>query len=168
MISIEPPRSRPDADSWNDWQLSRPALTRFARRAQTAAGLEGNVDILLAGDATLRRLNRDFRGKDQPTDVLSFPAPQELAAIHGGDLAISLATARRQAKEHGHELADELRILILHGMLHLAGMDHETDRGQMAARESELRQTLKLPNSLIDRVTNPSTAKPARKKAATR
>lgn len=168
MISIEPPRSRQTepADSWAKWKLSRPALTRFARRAQTAAGLESNVDILLAGDATLRRLNRDFRSKDKPTDVLSFPAPPELAAMHSGDLAISLATARRQAREHGHELADELRILILHGMLHLAGMDHETDRGEMAARESELRAQLKLPNSLIDRVTNP--ARKPRKKAAAR
>lgn len=164
MISIEPPRSRPQADSWNEWQLSRPALTRFARRAQTAAGLSAEVDILLAGDATLRRLNREFRGKDKPTDVLSFPAPPELAQIHAGDLAISLATARRQAKEHGHELADELRVLILHGMLHLAGMDHETDRGEMAAREDELRTALRLPNTLIDRVTRP--AAKLRKKAA--
>ena len=164
MITIEPPRSTAaHADGWVAWGLSRLALTRFANRAQAAVGLEGDVEILLAGDATLRRLNRDFRAKDKPTDVLSFPAPSDFAGTHAGDLAISLQTAQRQATEHGHTLADEVRVLLLHGLLHLSGMDHETDSGEMAARESILRKSLKLPSGLIDRTHNNSSRSTPRK-----
>jgi probable rRNA maturation factor len=116
------------------------------------------VDVLLADDRTLRRLNREFRGKDKATDVLSFPAMEELAGEHAGDLAISLDTAARQAREHGHGLRDEVRVLLLHGLLHLAGFDHERDSGEMAAREQELRAKLKLPGGLIER------ARPAARK----
>jgi probable rRNA maturation factor len=152
MITIEPPRSSAaHADAWTAWGLSRPTLTRFAKKAQAAVGLEGDVEILLAGDATLRRLNRDFRAKDKPTDILSFPAPPDFADGHAGDLAISLQTAQRQAAEHGHTLAEEVRVLLLHGLLHLSGMDHESDSGEMAARESDLRKSLKLASGLIDR-----------------
>jgi probable rRNA maturation factor len=83
--------------------------------------------------------------------VLSFPVTEEMAAIHGGDLAISLETAARQAVEHGHTLATEVRVLMLHGLLHLAGMDHETDGGEMAAREAQLRRAMRLPLGLIAR-----------------
>jgi len=121
------------------------------RTAQAAVGLEGEVEVLLAGDRTLRRLNREYRGKDKATDVLSFPAAEELAGTHGGDLAISLDTAKRQAVEQGHGLRDEVRVLLLHGLLHLSGMDHETDCGEMAERESGLRGKLRLPNGLIAR-----------------
>ncbi|HEY5330253.1 MAG TPA: rRNA maturation RNase YbeY [Acidobacteriaceae bacterium] len=159
MITIEPPRSSAaHADAWTAWGLSRPTLARFTKKAQAAVGLQGDVEILLAGDATLRRLNRDFRAKDKPTDVLSFPAPSGFAGTHAGDLAISLQTAQRQATEHGHTLADEVRVLLLHGLLHLSGMDHETDSGEMEARETTLRKTLKLPLGLINRTyksTNP-------------
>jgi probable rRNA maturation factor len=158
MITIEPPRSNTtNADGWLAWGLSRPGLTRFANKAQAAAGLKGEVEILLTGDATLRRLNRDYRKKDKATDVLSFPAPEGFGDGHAGDLAISLQTAQRQADEHGHTLADEVRILLLHGLLHLAGMDHEVDAGEMAERESELRKQLKLPVGLIDRATEETT-----------
>jgi probable rRNA maturation factor len=126
-------------------------LTRFVRSAQAAVGLRGEVEVLLASDKTLRRLNREWRGKDKATDVLSFPAAKEMAAVYGGDLAVSLETAQRQAEEHGHSLRDEVRILLLHGLLHLAGMDHEADAGEMAEREAELRKRLKLPNGLIAR-----------------
>jgi len=108
---------------------------------------------LLAEDRTLRRLNREFRGLDKATDVLSFPAAAEIADDFAGDLAISLDTARRQAKTQGHTLRDEVRVLLLHGLLHLQGMDHEVDNGEMAAREATLRTRLRLPNSLIARVT---------------
>jgi len=158
LIAIEPPRNAAShADAWTAWGLSRPALTRFVKKAQAAVGLNGDVEILLAGDATLRRLNRDFRAKDKPTDVLSFPAPSGFAGTHAGDLAISLQTAHRQATEHGHTLADEVRVLLLHGLLHLSGMDHETDSGEMAARESTLRKSLKLASGLIDRTHKNST-----------
>ena len=140
-------------------------LARFAKRAQAVVRLEGAVEILLAGDATLQRLNRHFRGKDKATDVLSFPAAKEFGEGHAGDLAISLQTAQRQAEEHGHSLDDEVRVLLLHGLLHLAGMDHEVDAGEMAAREAELRITLKLPVGLIGR-TGKTTAKALNAKGA--
>jgi probable rRNA maturation factor len=149
MITIEPP-SRLIAPA-----LSKSGLTRFLNRARAAIGLEGYVDVLLADDPTLRRLNKTFRGKNKATDVLSFPAPDEIAQDHAGDLAISLETANRQAATYGHSLRDEVRILLLHGLLHLSGLDHETDDGEMAAREAELRVELGLSNSLIERVSKP-------------
>lgn len=155
MITLEGRRGQA-AEKWGAaglaGSLSRSGLARFLNEARRAVGLTGEVDVLLAGDATLRRLNREFRGKDKPTDVLSFPALEELAGEHAGDLAISLQTAARQAREHGHELRDEVRVLLLHGLLHLSGMDHETDRGEMAGREAELRERLRLPSGLIARV----------------
>jgi probable rRNA maturation factor len=130
--------------------------------------LEGEVHVLLADDATLRRLNRRFRGKDKPTDVLSFTAALLHDGYHSqtaGDLAISLDSAARQAAHFGHSLRDEVRVLILHGTLHLAGFNHEADSGEMAAREAELRHELGLPTSLIARASA-SRAKPLRKRRA--
>jgi probable rRNA maturation factor len=167
MITIEPPRSTAaQTDGWSAWRLSRLSLTRFANSAQAAVGLAGEVEILLAGDATLRRLNRDFRAKDKPTDVLSFPAPEGFGDGHAGDLAISLQTAQRQAAEHGHTLAEEVRVLLLHGFLHLSGMDHETDSGEMESRETNLRKLLKLPLGLIDRTYKTSNSRKVPHKTA--
>jgi probable rRNA maturation factor len=148
MMTIEPPSTFPisAADA-----LSKSGMTRFVNRARAAIGLTGEVEVLLTSDAELKRLNRTFRGKNKPTDVLSFPTPPEIFGHHAGDLAISLDTAARQASQFGHTLRDEVRILLLHGLLHLSGLDHETDQGEMAAREAELRATLKLPVSLIAR-----------------
>ena len=153
MISLEPPRAfAAEADPWAALELSQAGLRRFLRSAQKAAGLPGEVEVLLADDRRLRQLNRDFRGKNKATDVLSFPAAEELRGSHAGDLAISLETAAQQAAEHGHNLRDEVRILLLHGVLHLLGMDHEADAGEMAEREAELRRKLRLPVGLIARV----------------
>ena len=163
MISINPASLSQDFEP----PPSKAALTRFLNCARTAVGLHGAVDVLLTTDAELKRLNRTYRGKNQPTDVLSFPAepvpglPE--AHQHAGDLAISLPIAARQAKEHGHTLTAELRVLLLHGLLHLAGLDHETDTGQMAARESDLRTQLRLPNTLIARTHDPSASKSPKK-----
>jgi len=143
--------------------LSRLALARFANQAQRAARLSGEVNILLTGDAEMQRLNSQFRHHDTPTDVLSFPAERlqperrplprtrraETAA--GGDIAISLQTARLQAAAAGHDLLTEVKVLILHGMLHLAGHDHETDRGQMRRLEQKLRAEFHLNAGLIER-----------------
>ncbi len=146
MITIDLP-SRSIATT-----LSKSGLTRFLNRARLAVGLPGHVDVLVSNDATLRRLNKTFRGKNKPTDVLSFPAAANDAEI-AGDLAISLETAARQAAAYGHTVRDEVRILLLHGLLHLSGLDHETDEGEMASRETALRRELRLPNTLIERVT---------------
>ena len=152
MITLEPPRGLPEgAEAWRSLGLSPGDLRQFVRRARLAAGVRGEVDVLLSDDPALRRLNRRFRGKNKPTDVISFPAPPEIAAQHAGDLAISVETAQRQAEEQGHSLRDEVRVLLLHGLLHLSGMDHETDKGEMASREAELRTRLRLPVGLIAR-----------------
>jgi probable rRNA maturation factor len=102
------------------------------------------VACLIASDAELQKLNQKFRGKDYPTDVLSFP-PE--------DIAISFDRAVAQAAELGHSVDEELRILMLHGLLHLAGMDHETDGGAMKRTEARWRKRLGLPTGLIERAT---------------
>ena len=109
--------------------------------------------MLLTTDEAIRKLNRQFRGKDKATDVLSFPAKGLGAEGIAGDLAISVNTAMGQAAEQGHSLSTEIKVLVLHGLLHLAGYDHEVDAGKMARRERKLRGELKLPQGLIERAT---------------
>jgi probable rRNA maturation factor len=142
----------------------RRGLAAFVQQAAQAAQLKGGISILLTDDREIRRLNREFRHKDKATDVLSFPASSANGhALMSGDLAISIESATRQAKEQGHALATELRILILHGLLHLAGFDHETDCGQMARKEAALRLRLNLQPGLIERSeagSNPPTHPP--------
>lgn len=135
------------------------SLAQFLSQAQAAVRLRGKVIVLLTTDATLRSLNRRFRGKNMPTDVLSFPTEGPAAAKFAGDLAISVATARRQAFAEGHTLTMELKVLMLHGLLHLAGYDHEEDAGQMRRRERHLRTRLGLPLGLIERTAPKSAAK---------
>ncbi|MCP4201337.1 MAG: rRNA maturation RNase YbeY [bacterium] len=88
----------------------------------------------------MRRLNRAFRGKDRPTDVLSFPGETTMDGIHLGDIAVSVPAARRQALERGHSVERELKVLLLHGVLHCLGHDHETDSGEMDRLERRLRR----------------------------
>ena len=146
-----------EPDPWQKLGLSASGLARFLNRARAAVVLEGEVHVLLADDATLKRLNRTFRGKNVATDVLSFPAGDANGSGVAGDLAISLETAARQAVRFGHSLRDEVRVLLLPGVLHLAGFDHEADAGEMAAREAELRRELRVETSLIARVTEVGT-----------
>ncbi len=125
------------------------ALQNYARKLQTGVARGREFDCLITGDAELRRLNREFRGKDYPTDVLSFPAGDGAGSL--GDIAISIGRARAQAREYGHSTEQEVRILMLHGLLHLLGMDHESDSGSMARAERRWRERLGLPNGLIER-----------------
>ena len=137
--------------------VSAASLTRFAGRAQRAAGLRGRVSILVTGSAELRRLNRRYRRKDKATDVLSFIADGARASRPhlrmAGDIAISAQVAAENARRLGHSPAAEVKILILHGLLHLAGLDHDDarDRGRMSRREEKLRRRLGLPGALIRR-----------------
>lgn len=140
--------------------LSEGRLRRFLAKARRAVGLNGEISVLLTSDSAMRQLNRSFRGKDKPTDVLSFPAVDAVATKLAGDLAISVDIASANAAELGHSLEDEVRVLILHGLLHLAGYDHESDNGQMARKESHLRAELGLPFNLIARTE----ADPVRRK----
>ena len=104
---------------------------------------------LITNDKELHRLNREFLNHDYPTDVLSFPSVEHFGEM--GEMAISIERAEAQAREHEHSLVDELRVLMLHGALHLSGMDHERDGGKMARVERKLRGELGLPDSLIAR-----------------
>jgi probable rRNA maturation factor len=156
-----------DADKTNSAVLpTLTTLVRHLRKAQSAVGLKGEVSVLLTTDAGIRKLNHRFRKKNKPTDVLSFPADTSGPGhILAGDLAISVETAARQAREQGHKLTVELRVLMLHGLLHLAGYDHEMDKGKMAKVEQRLRTQLHLPQGLIERVSDatPAAQKPASK-----
>jgi probable rRNA maturation factor len=141
--------------------LSSATLARFILRARRAAGLRGQVNVLVTDDRELRAFNRKFRGKNKTTDVLSFPASPhaQVSRPFAGDLAISLNMAKSAALRLGHSTAQEVKILVLHGILHLAGFDHERDNGEMAARESQLRQRLKLESGLIERAQVPRVRK---------
>ena len=134
--------------------IRRGALARFLRNAQKQVGLAGEVNVLITSDAKMRKLNREFRRKDEPTDVLSFPNSLNGKSEIVGDIAVSAQIARRNAAARGHSLESELKILLLHGLLHLAGHDHESDNGKMARLEQRLRAQLKLPASLIERMMN--------------
>ncbi len=129
--------------------LNRSRLRAFAAvlRDQVAGGR--SFTCLIARDHDLQRLNAQFLGKDYPTDVLSFPS----GACDGflGEVAISLDRAREQASEYHHSLEDEFCILMLHGVLHLMGLDHERDRGRMRGVEARWRKALNLPAGLIER-----------------
>ena len=134
--------------------LSPSTLERFVLRVRKAIALHDTVNVLVTNSGELRSLNRRFRGADKPTDVLSFPSPavgRGEARRVAGDVAISVDIARENASRLGHSVADEVKILALHGILHLAGFDHERDNGQMAREESRLRRSLKLEIGLIER-----------------
>ncbi|MGI8989338.1 MAG: rRNA maturation RNase YbeY [Bryobacteraceae bacterium] len=133
--------------------LNRADLKRFAQVLKDEVSRERHFHVLIAGDVELRHLNRRFRGKDYPTDVLSFPGGWTECDADGylGDIAISWRRAAAQANEFGHALNHEIEILMLHGVLHLLGMDHENDRGEMARAEADWRDRLGLPCGLIER-----------------
>ena len=136
--------------------LSEDALARFVARARQAAALHGTVDVLVTSSNAMRALNFRFRGFNKATDVLSFPADSITTPKHAGDIAISAEIAQQNARRLGHSGAEEIKILALHGILHLAGYDHETDRGEMARLEEQLCRKLRLPVALIERTVAPA------------
>ncbi len=142
---------------------SAQTLSRFATRAQHLLGLHGDVSISITSNREMQALNRRFRKSNKATDVLSFPSQTEGMA---GDIAISLEIAASNAETLGHSLATEVKILILHGLLHLAGYDHEIDNGEMLTREAALRREFKLPVGLIERaqVSSPKPSQVAARK----
>jgi probable rRNA maturation factor len=137
-------------------RLNRRSLETFWRRVKDELGLgESEITICLVSDAEIARMNAAFRKKKGPTDVLSFPAVQRRRPVlveagrrkkklerELGDIAISPATARRNARKFGRTLTREMRLLMLHGVLHLLGYDHETDNGRMNRLERKLRRRL--------------------------
>ena len=137
-------------------RLARRPLESFLRRVRDEVGFRSaGVTVCLVSDTEIARLNETFRKKKGPTDVLSFPTvarrrPVRLGSKmvkpgkYLGDIAISPATARRYARKHGRNFSNELQVLILHGVLHLLGYDHESDRGEMDRVERKLRKRLGL------------------------
>lgn len=121
-------------------RVSAARLRRVLRGAASALRVKGEMSLVLAGDRLLRRLNRTYRGKDRPTDVLSFPAGGGEAGL--GDVVVSVETAERNARGLGRTLGQELDVLALHGFLHVLGYDHETDDGTMERLERRLRKRL--------------------------
>ena len=140
---------------------SAPAASRGAasRQAVAAKGLgpwlaknapakaRGDLSVAIVSDRRMRALNRQFRGKDVVTDVLSFPSGDRGFL---GDIVVAAGVATRQARDAGHSVQTELKVLALHGLLHLLGYDHETDDGQMARAEARLRKKARLPEGLIE------------------
>jgi probable rRNA maturation factor len=124
--------------------VRRTELRQFLKDLAKELLPERGVTCLVASDSELQKLNQKFCGKSYATDVLSFP-PE--------DIAISFDRAAAQAAELGHSVEDELRVLMLHGLLHLAGMDHQADGGAMKRTESRWRKRLGLPSGLIERAT---------------
>jgi probable rRNA maturation factor len=136
--------------------LSDASLARFVARAGRTVKLRGVVNVVVTSSYELRALNHRFRGKDQPTDVLSFVPDPDFVSGLAGDIAISAEIAKQNARRLGHSTAQEIKILVLHGVLHLAGYDHESDQGMMAGKEAKLRQSLGLPVGLIERNGRPA------------
>jgi probable rRNA maturation factor len=147
--------------------LSESSLERFLYRARRAAKVTDGVDVLVTSSERMRAMNRQFRGKDKATDVLSFPSftamPNKRRRAHAGEIAISGDIAAQNALRFGHTTAEEVKILILHGILHLAGFDHERDNGEMARKEMKLRQALRLPVALIERNSSASHSRTSKK-----
>ena len=126
--------------------VARRDLRAFVKRLEAEVTDGREFCCLITSDEELRRLNREFRGRDYATDVLSFCGDC-------GEIAISFDAARRQAAEYGHSVAEEIEILMLHGVLHLLGLDHETDGGRMSRVERRWRERFGLPPGLIERVS---------------
>ena len=131
-------------------------LSSWLRRV-APAGARGQVSIALVSDRRIRALNRAYRGKDRPTDVLSFPGdplPSTVSIVPDrflGEIVIARGVARRQARDARHSELTELRVLALHGLLHLLGYDHERDGGEMRRAERRLRRKGGLREGLIER-----------------
>jgi probable rRNA maturation factor len=130
------------------------ALSRWLRRVAPARA-RGSVTVAVVTDRRIQTLNRTFRRVDNATDVLSFPADEPGTL---GDVVIAKGVARRQAREAGHDFPTEIRVLALHGLLHLLGYDHEHDSGRMARLEARLRRKGGLREGLIERGEAPPRA----------
>lgn len=127
--------------------VERDALAAFALDVLGELSLDGTVAIEICGRARMAKLNDDFRGKTGPTDVLAFPdgEPDETGVCHIGDLAICASVVLENSSSMKHRFDDEMKRMILHGILHLAGYDHEADRGRMTRKERALAKKWSLP-----------------------
>lgn len=142
-IALQNPNRYPEAGA----RRLRPWLERLVVSLVERGSAPVSLGVRFASDREVRRANCSYRGQDKPTDVLSFPGDDEISAgaapdgRHLGDVLIAVPTARRQAAAQGHSPERELRVLVLHGLLHCLGYDHETDQGEMERLERRLRRT---------------------------
>lgn len=114
----------------------------LSKASRMTGASRGEVSVLFCGDRRMRTLNRRYRGKDRPTDVLAFPAEAGPRSGFFGDVVVSVPYAKRQARRRGEAASREVDRLLVHGFLHLLGYDHETDKGEMEALEARLRSRL--------------------------
>lgn len=140
-----------DLDNQSTLTVNLEALEKLA---QTLSDKE--VELIITDDKTMQELNKEYRGKDNVTDVLSFPledpfTEQSIFGMPLGSIVIAESFVKKKAEIFGHSIQDELSLLFIHGMLHLLGFDHESDDGEMRAREKELIMQFDLPKSLIVR-----------------
>jgi probable rRNA maturation factor len=145
--------------------VDRRAIRKYASQLNLDVASGRGFDCLVTNDGRLRALNNQFRGRDYPTDVLSFPSGASRGAA--GEIAISMERAAAQAHEFGHSTAVEIQILMLHGVLHLMGHDHEQDRGEMRRLERTWRLAYDLPSGLIGRRASRAAGRPKASAAAT-
>ena len=131
--------------------LQRRPVKEFAGRLRESVAGGRRFTCLVTDDRELQRLNGQFLGRDHATDVLSFPEPGGAPDSFLGEMAISAERAAEQARRYGHATETEVAVLMLHGLLHLLGMDHETDGGRMRRVEMRWRRKLELPAGLIER-----------------
>lgn len=121
------------------FRLKKMALLRVIRRIAGQLRLQGDVTVRIAADAEVRALNKKYRRRDRVTDVLSFALDETLPdGFYAGDILICWTLAKKQSLEHNHSLQKELLLLMIHGLLHLQGLDHETDDGEMLALQQRL------------------------------
>jgi probable rRNA maturation factor len=113
---------------------------------------EKEVEVIICGNEKIKSINKNFRGKDEPTDVLSFPVLDETGFSPLGSIVISADITNDVSSVLGHSIGKEFQVLFLHGLLHLLGYDHETDNGEMRELEMKYRQKFDLPESLIERI----------------
>jgi probable rRNA maturation factor len=146
--------------------VDRRAIRRYASQLNLDVASGRGFDCLVTNDEHLRGLNRQFRGHDYGTDVLAFPSGAARGAA--GELAISIERAAAQAREYGHSTAAEIQILMLHGVLHLIGHDHEQDRGKMRRLERTWRLAHDLPSGLIGRQAKRAAGRPKASAAGAR
>lgn len=135
-----------ELDNQTDLDVDTDALEKIASELTDAP-----IELIITDNDTIRELNAQYRDKDKPTDVLSFPIEQAIPGMPLGSIVISEAYVTQKAAEFGHKKSDELALLFIHGLLHLIGYDHEIDNGEMRQKEEALIEQFALPKSLIVR-----------------
>lgn len=135
-----------DLDNQSDLTIDTSSLEKIANNL-----ISKDIELIITNNEAIKILNKEHRGIDKATDVLSFPLEFDMPNMPLGSIVISVDFVQQKAKEYNHSLNDELQLLFIHGLLHLIGFDHEVDNGEHRQKEEELIKKFNLPNSLIVR-----------------